>query len=279
MSKIAIVGCQQSGKTVFMASLSDYFRAGQREGQTSWLIPENSDAHKFTEMRNYEMRVQGIWPEATLTSPTSLKWSLRQKDGAKTDIEMLEFSGEVFRAAFREEGSSPQHKEAAEELVSYLIDAEFVVVLVGLNELFRSKEDQAVFEDDIESTWVTRGLIDFVKNNLPPRVGLIIALTQADLYKKELEQFGGAAGVLKSRWPMIYALYPDIPVVAVASVSKTTADGRPAEGYTTEGVLPVMKAYSRSWMISPHLSRILLKPFHLMCSNKKLRGTNSCLKN
>lgn len=244
MSKIAIVGCQQSGKTVFMASLSDYFRAGQREGQTSWLIPENSDAHKFTEMRNYEMRVQGIWPEATLTNPTSLKWSLRQKDGAKTDIEMLEFSGEVFRAAFREEGTSPQHKEAAENLVSYLIDAEFVVVLVGLNELFRSKEDQTVFEDDIESTWVTRGLIDFVKNNLPPRVGLIIALTQADLYKAELEKFGGAAGVLKSRWPMIYALYPDIPVVAVASVSKTTADGRPAEGYTTEGVLPVMKAYS-----------------------------------
>lgn len=244
MSKIAIVGCQQSGKTVFMASLSDYFRAGQREGQTCWLIPENSAAHKFTEMRNYEMRVQGIWPEATLTDPTSLTWSLRQKDGTKTDIEMLEFSGEVFRAAFREEGASPQHKEAAEHLVSYLFDADFVVVLVGLNELFRVEEDQSLLEDDIESTWVTRGLIDFVKKNLPPRVGLVVALTQADLYKSEIERFGGAAGVLKARWPMIYALYPDVPVVAVASVSKTTADGRPAEGYTTEGVLPVMKAYS-----------------------------------
>ena len=138
MSKIAVVGCQSSGKTVFMAALSDYFRAGQRSDQSSWLIPENSDAHKFTERRNYEMRVQHVWPDATLENPTSLKWSLRQKNGARTDIEMLEFSGEVFRAAFREEGSSPQHKEAAEKLVSYLIDADFIVVLVGLNELYRS---------------------------------------------------------------------------------------------------------------------------------------------
>lgn len=252
MSKIAIVGCQSSGKTVFMASLSDYFRAGQRPDQTCWLIPENSDAHKFTERRNYEMRILHMWPDATLGNPMSLKWSLRQKNGVQTDIEMLEFSGEVFRAAFREEGSSPQHKEAAESLVSYLIDADFVVVLVGMNELFRShNEDRKILEDDIESTWVTRGLIDFVKKNLPPSTGLIVGLTQADLYKNELEKFGGAANVLKARWPMISALYPDIPVVAVASVSKTTADGRPAEGYTTEGVLPVMKAYSEFVYGSP----------------------------
>lgn len=245
MSKIAVVGCQSSGKTVFMAALSDYFRAGQRSDQSSWLIPENSDAHKFTERRNYEMRVQHVWPDATLENPTSLKWSLRQKNGARTDIEMLEFSGEVFRAAFREEGSSPQHKDAAEKLVSYLIDADFIVVLVGLNELYRSHdEDRQIFEDDIESVWVTRGLIDFVKKNMPPETGLVIALTQADLYKAELDKLGGAANVLKARWPMISAAYPDVPVVAVASVSKTTADGRPAEDYTTEGVLPVMKVYS-----------------------------------
>lgn len=244
MSKLAVVGCQQSGKTVFMASLTDYFRAGQRPDQTAWLIPENQDAHKFTEMRNYEMRVKHEWPDATWNAPTSLKWTLRLKNGQSTDVEMLEFGGEVFRAAFREEGVNAQNQEAAEKLVSYLIDTNFVVVLVAMKELFRDKEDQNIFADDIESTWVTRGLIDFVKKNLPKDVGLIIALTQADLYKKELDELGGPAGVLKKKWPMIYALYPDIPVVSVASVSKTTADGRPADGYTTEGVLPVMKAYS-----------------------------------
>lgn len=245
MSKIAVVGCQSSGKTVFMASLSDYFRAGRRPDQASWLVPENADAHKFTERRNYEMRVLHTWPDATLENPTSLKWSLHQRNGTKTAVEMLEFSGEVFRAAFREEGSSPQHREAADKLVAYLTDADFVVVLVGLNELFRAHdEDRRIFEDDVESTWVTRGLLDFVRRNLPPKTGVLIALTQADLYRKELESFGGAANVLKARWPMIYALYPDVPVVAVASVSETTPDGRPADGYTTEGVLPVMKAYS-----------------------------------
>lgn len=245
MSKIAIVGCQQSGKTVFMASLSDYFRAGQRENQSSWLIPENADAHKFTEMRNYEMRVKHEWPDATWNAPTSLKWSLHLKNGDTSDVEMLEFGGEVFRAAFKEDGADPQNREAAEKLVSYLIDAKFVVVLVAMKELFRSEDDHDRYVDeDIESTWVTRGLIDFVKKNLPKDVGLLVALTQADLYKKELDEMGGPVGVLKKKWPMIYALYPNLPVVSVASVSKTTADGRPAEGYTTEGVLPVMKAFS-----------------------------------
>ncbi len=244
MSKIAIVGCRASGKTVFMAGLADYFRAGQRENQTSWLIPENAEAHKFTEMRNYEMRVKHEWPDTTWQAPTSLKWSLHLQNGMVTDVEMLEFSGEVFRAAFREEEASPQYRAAAETLVDYLIDAKFVVVLVALNELYRDKADQAQFAEDIESTWVTRGLIDFVKKNLPKDVGLLIALTQADLYREELKELGEPVNVLKKKWPMIYALYPDVPVVAVASVSQTTADGRPAEGYTTEGVLPVMKAYS-----------------------------------
>jgi hypothetical protein len=252
MSKIAIVGCRASGKTVFMASLADYFRAGQRENQTSWLIPENVEAHKFTEMRNYEMRVKHEWPDTTWQAPTSLKWSLHLQNGTSTDVEMLEFSGEVFRAAFREEEASPQYRAAAETLVDYLIDAKFVVVLVALNELYRDKADQAQFAEDIESTWVTRGLIEFVKKNLPKDVGLLIALTQADLYKEELKELGGAANVLKKKWPMIYALYPDVPVVAVASVSQTTADGRPAEGYTTEGVLPVMKAYSEYLYGSPN---------------------------
>lgn len=246
MSKIAIVGCQQSGKTVFMASLSDYFRAGQRDNQSSWLIPENADAHNFTEKRHYEMRVKHEWPRATsVFVPVSLKWSLHLKNGDSSDVEMLEFGGEVFRAAFKEDGADPQNREAAEKLVSYLIDAKFVVVLVAMKELFRNDDDHDRYVDeDIESTWVTRGLIDFVKKNLPKDVGLLVALTQADLYKKELDEMGGPVGVLKKKWPMIYALYPNLPVVSVASVSKTTADGRPAEGYTTEGVLPVMKAFS-----------------------------------
>lgn len=252
MGKIAVVGCEASGKTVFMAALSDYFKVGQHPDQSCWMIPENADAHKFTELRNYEMRVRHEWPEATLAVKTvPLKWSLRQKNGASTDIEMLEFGGEVFRAAFKDEGSSPEHKEAAEQLVSYLIDADFIVVLVSLRELFRGKDDSAVFERDAESAWVTRGLLDFVKKHLPQKVGLIIALTQADLYKAELEKYGGPEGVFKSRWPMLYSLYPELPVVAVASVSATTADGRPAEGYSTEGVLPVMKAYSEYLYGSP----------------------------
>ena len=246
MGKIAIVGCQQSGKTVFMAALTDYFQAGQRDGQSCWLTPENREAHEFTEQRHREMRVNREWPDATWNEPTSLKWSLHLKNGDVKDVEMLEFSGEVFRAAFKDEGSEAEKSEAVRTLMAYLGDAEFVVVLVALRELFRKDEEGERYQaDDIESTWVTRGLVKFAKTELRQTASLLLALTQADLYRRELDAFGGPAGVLKKKLPTIYGLDPNLPVVAVASVSRTTDGGRrPAKDYTTDGVLPVMKAYA-----------------------------------
>lgn len=244
MAKMAVVGCEASGKTVFMAALTDYYRVGP-DKMPCWLIPENVEAHRFSEMRRFEMRVKHEWPEATVAFKTQgLRWDMHSMSGRVDAVELLEFGGEVFRAAFREDESSPDYQAAVEKLVSFLIETDFIVVMVSLRELFRIDGDRSVFERDAESIWVTRGLLDFVTKRLPKGVGVVIALTQADRYQDELRAAGGAAGVLRSRWPMIASLYPSVPVVSVASVSKTTADGRPAEGYTTEGVLPVMKAFA-----------------------------------
>ena len=45
--------------------------------------------------------------------------------------------------------------------------------------------------------------------------------------------------------PSIRAVAPEVPVVPVASVSATDADGRPAEGFSTEGALTIMHEYLR----------------------------------
>jgi hypothetical protein len=92
--------------------------------------------------------------------------------------------------------------------------------------------------------WVTRGLLDFVREKLPG-AGAVIGLTQADRYRGELAAAGGAAKLFASRWPTIASVAHSIPVVEVASVSATDENGNPAEGYTTEGVLPVMRELAR----------------------------------
>ena len=56
---------------------------------------------------------------------------------------------------------------------------------------------------------------------------------------------GGAAALFARHWPSIRAVAPEVPVVPVASVSATDADGRPAEGFSTEGALTIMHEYLR----------------------------------
>ena len=159
---------------------------------------------------------------------------------------MLEFGGETFRAAFREDEGSSRRQAAVKELMDYLAAADFVIILVSLKELLR--DDVAVadaeFERSTEALWVTRGLIEFIRERLPG-AGVVIGLTQADRYRDALAAAGGPAAVFAARWPRIRAVAPDFPVVEIASVSATDADGRPAEGFRTDGILPAMREFAR----------------------------------
>lgn len=251
MSKIAVVGCQASGKTVFMAALADYYRPNQRVNQQCCMTPENANANRFSEMMIHQMRDLHQWPAATNAQRTMhFKWALRRGSEKICEIEMLDFGGEVFRAAFREDEGTPQNQEATRELVNYLIDANFIVVLVSLAELSRDINRTATEQDvvlDAESKWVTRGLLNLLKEHQSANSEVIIALTQADRpeHRQLLETYDGARGVFEKAWPFVSAVYPDVKVISVASVSNTTMDNRPAEGFKTDGVLSVMKEFSR----------------------------------
>ena len=133
MSKIAVVGCQASGKTVFMAALADYYRPNQRVNQLCCMTPENANANRFSEVMIHQMRDLHEWPSATNAQRTmSLKWAMRRGSEIIAQIEMLDFGGEVFRAAFRDDEGTPQNQDAVRQLVDYLVDANFIVVLVTL---------------------------------------------------------------------------------------------------------------------------------------------------
>ena len=205
MTRLAIVGCKASGKTVFMSALADLYRDA--------LTPENQAANRFARLAARQLRARREWPPATNPERSAaLDFALRANGRRLARFSLLEFGGETFRAAFRDDEGAPAHKSAVKRLLDYLADADFVAVLVSLKELLRDPgavpmED---FERDTESLWVTRGLLEFVRAHLP-RAGVVIGLTRADLYRAEI----------------------------------AAADGRPAEGFSTEGALTIMHEYLR----------------------------------
>ena len=249
MSKFAIVGCEASGKTVLTASLADFFQPGN-SGRSCCMVPENAAAHRFFEYTQYQMRTKHAWPQATNPDKTTvMKWSLRVDGDVVSELETLDFGGEVFRAAFREGEPTKSGAAAQNELLAYLSTADFIVVTVSLGVLMRDIAlpqgiSQTDFARDSEAKWVTRGLLDFVHKRFPPETGVVIALTQADVYYDEVEKCGGPDVLFQKAWPTVAALYPEIPVVAVSSVSGVTEDGLPAEGYSSEGVVPLMSVFA-----------------------------------
>lgn len=249
MSKFAIVGCEASGKTVLTASLADFFQPGN-SGRSCCMLPENTAAHRFFEYTQYQMRTKHAWPQATNPDKTTvMKWSFRVDGELVANLETLDFGGEVFRAAFREGEPTKSGVAAQKELLDYLSEADFVVVTVSIGVLLRDIEiehgiSQDDFARDSEAKWVTRGLLDFVQKRFPPETGVVIVLTQADLYYDELEKHGGPDELFRKSWPTVAALYPEVPVVAISSVSGVAEDGSPAEGYSSEGVVPLMSVFA-----------------------------------
>ena len=247
MGRIAVVGCEASGKTVFLSALTDLYRPNGEDPSARCLLPENKAANQFAALQHRQMRLLRQWPAATNPDKAvRLEWTLRSGGRTQDTVSLLEFGGETFRAAFRESEDTPEHQHAVKELLDYLARADSVILLVSLKDLLREPDAQATdrFERDTEAVWVTRGLLEFVRTRLP-RANLVIGLTQADRFGAELAAAGGPAALLSARWPAVGVRAQGLDVVAVASVSGTDAEGRPAQGYTTDGIRPVLDALAR----------------------------------
>jgi len=246
--KMAVVGCEASGKTVFMCALADYFgRDSAGDARRLRLTPENAAANSFECFQFRQMRCLRQWPPATPPGrAVEIKWALRRNGDPVADIGLMEFGGETFRAAFRDTEHQVEHDKATTELLQYLGDADFFVVLVSLKSLLADPlaTSPDAFDRETEAIWVTRGILDFVRKNRP-NAGLVIGLTQADRYQEELAAAGGAQQLFAARWPTVAAAAARVPVVEVASVSKTDEAGNPAESYSTNGILPVMRIFAK----------------------------------
>jgi len=95
MSKIAIVGCDASGKTVLISALSDYYQAGARTDQACIMVPSDATTRKYTDNLHRIMRIDREWPAATndIAGDSTLKWRLLRNGRTLADMEMMDFGG------------------------------------------------------------------------------------------------------------------------------------------------------------------------------------------
>ena len=230
MSKVAIVGVEGSGKTVLMAALGELY--GQASHESLYLMPENQASFAFMTRIPHKMRVEHQWPEATaIESMKYMKWTVRIGAEVLTELEMLDYPGELYRMAFgdRKESDIVSARDQIHEFLEHLVTADFLIVLLNLKDAM----DIGANARNNETVWLTRGIFDYAKqlSNITNR---LLVFTQADRYHELLEEEGGPKSVQEKYMPMLSILHPDLECIAISAVdapelnapgAQPTADG------------------------------------------------------
>jgi len=237
MSKVAIVGVEGSGKTVLMGALCECYKQGTKD--EPYLMPENQAAFMFMERIPHKLRVEREWPEATsVSSLKAMRWTLRLGAEVLEEIEMLDYPGELYRLAFgeRTKEEADAHRTELIEFLEHLTSADTLLVLLNLGDV----SNLGANSRNAETVWITRGIFDFAKR-LTGLKHQALVFTQADRFAATLSASGGPNGVYAKHLPMLKTLFPDLKVTAVSAVSSTEADGRPKQGFSTDGCLVVVR--------------------------------------
>lgn len=237
MSKVAIVGVEGSGKTVLMAALGEIYGQASHEGL--YLMPENQAAFSFMTRIPHKMRVEHQWPEATaIESMKHLKWTVRLGAEVLTELEMLDYPGELYRMAFgdRKESEIEGHREQIHEFLEHLVTADFLIVLMNLKDAMDVSADSR----NNETVWLTRGIFDYAKK-LPNIKNQLLVFTQADRYRDLLVDEGGAKVVQNKYLPMLSILHPDLACSAISAI-KAPESGGPGDKPNKAGGLQELMA-------------------------------------
>lgn len=236
MSKVAIVGVEGSGKTVLMAAMGEMY--GKASHDSLYLMPENQAAFSFMTRIPHKMRVEHQWPEATaIESMKYLKWTVRYGTEVLTELEMLDYPGELYRMAFgdRKESDIEPQKEQIHEFLEHLVTADFLIVLLNLKDAM----DIGANARNNETVWLTRGIFDYAQR-LPNLKKRLLVFTQADRYRHLLQSDGGAKALQEKYLPMLSILHPDLECVAISAVEAPESEAPGARPSTDGGLQELM---------------------------------------
>lgn len=234
MNKIAVLGVPSSGKTVMLAGLGGRYERADPQGYS--LVSESRETLTYVKELLGSMR-KGKWPSAT--SPDTLQelvWSVRQRvDGESRrigDLTVLDFAGEVYRAAFEEKTLDGFENEVA-ALREYVSGATALAVLINLSDLIaRGDEDSRV----TDMVWATKKILDFAvetigasgSGDLNHRVALVF--TQSDRYAATIGRYSDLQAMFVELLPMISQSYNGLDILSAHVVDGVELDG---DGFET----------------------------------------------
>ena len=165
MKKVSIVGVEGSGKTVMLAGLGELYARPDENG--FFLEPKNRETASYVSSKIARMR-RGIWPLATPDDVMQgLDWVLRRQTDPESrpqgfcEVSLLDFPGEVYRAAFGDKERFPRREIAAsvESLKSYVKRADVLMVLINLRDVITNSLGDGRVQ---ESMWITKSILDTV---------------------------------------------------------------------------------------------------------------------
>lgn len=228
MNKIAILGVASSGKTVLLAGLGGRYEKADANG--CFLVPESRETMAYVK-RLLSCMKRREWPAATTPdSMQQLVWSIRRRtdEGTKRvgDLTVLDFAGEVYRAAF-EGASQVGFEDEIKALLEYVSGATALAVLINLSDLIALGDEDTRVADMV---WTTKKILDFAvesigasqNGDLGHRVALVF--TQTDRYSSTIGQYAGLKAMFDSLLPIISQSYSGLDILSAHVVDGTDLD-------------------------------------------------------
>jgi len=250
MAKIAIIGTEGAGKTVFLSVLAMRCRSpASGQAWLEWKTKETQDhvAHAWDTLQNQD------WPPSTPTGTfRRLEWTLHTSDGKSHSLRVFDPAGQDIRAIF--ESAEPDLTKSQKELREALNEADVVLFLVNLREVIDAPTQRR--KDQVEIP--LKLAVDFVCQRGVPT---LLVLTQYDSYADLLPD-----PETSKKDPRIYAVARYLPQLfgllstkeaassskvdlhAVAAVSETVpimddagkTHRRPKKDFKSEGLIEVL---------------------------------------
>lgn len=239
-AKIAIVGLESSGKSIFTACFAKKFERMDDKGRA--MVAMNYPTKSFTDKSWSDLR-SGEWlPSTPPGSLFNYAWKINgpQMD---FDLHVVDAPGHDIRSLFTT-GSIHDKDGNHQALAKYCREADIVLLLINLKD-YEGIANQA---RQTANDWAPQAVLQEILNR--PGTHCAILLTQMDIYEPRMNQVGSPEKLLRDILPQVHAQFVSsgkVPVLPVASVNQTVATVRdgipmkvPAPNFESRGFDAVM---------------------------------------
>jgi hypothetical protein len=212
--KVAVIGTEGSGKTVFIAALAH--RLGEVE--PTWLLDPVDMKTQAYVTQVWETLRNGEWPSFTSQAAMhDLRWSLRRPDGPAAELQLVDASGHRLRELFT--GDLREIPERLRPLAEYCQGADLVILLINLQDFL----GEAAGEQRTYNEMALKFALDFVGARQGEKHCCAV-FTQVDQYGDLLEKHGTWHDVAQAVVPKLWSVHfreGNIPIFGLSAVDGT----------------------------------------------------------